>query len=156
MVLCDLDHSSKIGDDIEVYGEPLGRRLTKEENEAGAGSFGKASAQADIFAIGSVYYTLLRGHEPYELESWGEEHGVIVMERFQKKEFPSLSESCADAVIRKCWNGAYQSMRELLMEFDGNGPQAESTSEDREWLELRRQECETFVRSGLMNTLGRY
>lgn len=44
-------------------------RLLDTEEEGAAGTYGMAGARTEIFAIGSVYYTLLRGHEPYETES---------------------------------------------------------------------------------------
>ncbi|CAD0056144.1 unnamed protein product [Aureobasidium pullulans] len=34
-----------------------------------AGSYGKVGARTEIFAIGSVFYSLLRGYEPYETEN---------------------------------------------------------------------------------------
>jgi hypothetical protein len=45
------------------------KRLLDAEDDGGAGTYGTADAQTETFAIGSVYYTLLRGHKPYETES---------------------------------------------------------------------------------------
>ena len=155
--LSDLDRGMKIGEDIEVLTEPFGRLLA-EGDGAGAGSYGKAGARTEIFSIGSVYYTLLRGHEPYETESWGENHFVILNEKFQKREFPVLTDSVEDKIVRKCWNGEYESVSELSMEVAGNDGQSDtaSASEDREWLEMQRLKCKQFVESGLINTLNRY
>ena len=155
LILSDLDRSVEIGEEITVLSEPFGRLLNKEEG-AGAGTYGKASALIDTFAIGSVYYTLLRGHEPYETDWWGSEHGVIVLDKFQEKEFPPLNNSAEDIIIRKCWNGEYQSVSELLAQFAGTNRRHNSTSEDREFLRMRQQECEAFVQSGFVDTLERY
>ena len=152
--LSDLDRGMKIGEDIEVLTEPFGRLLA-EGDGAGAGSYGKAGARTEIFSIGSVYYTLLRGHEPYEAESWGENHFVILSEKFQKREFPVLTNSVEDKIVRKCWNGEYESVSELLMEVVGNNRQSNIAREDREWLETQRLKCKKFVQSGLINTLNR-
>ena len=156
LVLSDLDRGTEIGEEIAVLTEPYGR-LLNEEAGAEAGTYGKASARVETFAIGSVYYTLLRVHEPYETESWGRNHFVILGDKFQEKEFPPLNDSAADTIINKCWNGEYQSISELLVEFAGtNRQQHNSTSEDRECLRMRQQECETFFRSGWVDTLERY
>lgn len=153
--LSDLDRGMKIGEDIEVLTEPFGRLLAEGEG-AGAGTYGKAGARTEIFSIGSVYYTLLRGHEPYETESWGKEHFVILSEKFQKKEFPLLTDSVGDTIVRKCWNGKYESVSELMMEVAGSNRQYRTVSEDREWLEMRQLECKTFAQNGFVNTLNRY
>ena len=151
----DLDRGMKIGEDIEVLTELFGRLLS-EGDGADAGSYGKTGARTEIFSIGSVYYTLLRGHEPYETESWGENHFVILDEKFQKREFPVLIDSVEDKIVRKCWNGEYESVSELSMEVAGDNRQSDTVSEDREWLETQRLECKMFVESGLINTLNRY
>ena len=153
--LSDLDRGMKIGEDIEVLTEPFGRLLA-EGDGAGAGTYGKAGARTEIFSIGSVYYTLLRGHEPYETESWGKNHFVILIEKFQKREFPVLTNSVEDKIVRKCWNGEYESVSELAMQVAGNNRPSNTASEDREWLETQRLKCKKFVQSGLINTLNRY
>ena len=153
--LCDLDRGMKIGEDIEVLTEPFGRLLAEGEG-AGAGTYGKAGARTEIFGIGSVYYTLLRGHEPYETESWGKDHFIVLSEKFQKKEFQPLTGSVGDTIVRKCWNGEYQSVSDLLMEVSGSNRQYNTVSDDREWLEMQQLECKIFAQSGFVNTLNRY
>ena len=114
--LSDFDRGMKTGEDIAVLTEPYGRLLDAEDGGR-AGTYGTAGTRTETFAIGSVYYTLLRGHEPYETESWGRNHFVTLAEKFQNKEFPPLTNSVGDAIIRKCWNGKYRLVRELLTEF---------------------------------------
>ena len=153
--LSDLDRGMKIGENIDVLTDPFGRLLA-EGDGAGAGTYGKAGARTEIFSIGTVYYTLLRGYEPYETESWGKEHFVILSEKFQKREFPVLTNSVEDEIVRKCWNGEYGSVSELSMEFTGNSIQPNTDSEDREWVETQRLSCKKFFQSGLIETLNRY
>ncbi len=153
--LSDLDRGMKTGEDITVLTEPYGR-LLDEGDGGGAGTYGKAGARTETFAIGSVYYTLLRGHEPYETESWGRNHFVILGEKFQNKEFPPLTNSAGDVIIRKCWDGEYRMVGELLAEFTDDAGQDEPVGEDQEWLEMRQMECKTFIQSGLVDTLDRY
>lgn len=155
LILSDLDRAMEIGEDIVVLSEPFGR-LLNEEAGVEAGTYGKASARVDTFAIGSVYYTLLRGHEPYETESWGRNHFVVLGEKFQKKEFPPLNGSAADIIISKCWDGKYRSISELLVEVAGTYRQHDSTSADRECVRVRQQECKIILRSGFVDTLERY
>jgi hypothetical protein len=54
--LSDLDRGMKIGEDIAVLTEPFGRLLDQKDG-VGAGTYGKAGARTETFAIGSVYYT---------------------------------------------------------------------------------------------------
>ena len=65
--LSDLDREIKIGENIGVLIKPFGR-LLNEENGGGASIYGKTGARTEIFIIGFIYYTLLRGHEPYEIK----------------------------------------------------------------------------------------
>ena len=65
--LSDFDRTLKIGEDIPVLSDPFERLLNKED-DGDAGTYGEAGARTECFAIGSVYYTVLRGHEPYEKE----------------------------------------------------------------------------------------
>lgn len=153
--LSDLDCGMKMGEDVVVLTDPF-RRLLSQEDGVGASTYSKASARIDTFAIGSIYYTLLRGHEPYETESWGRDHYVILGEKLQKKEFPPLTDSAGGTIIRKCWNGEYQFINELLAEVTGSKGQDEPASEDWEWLAMQRLECKTFVQSGWVDTLERY
>jgi serine/threonine protein kinase len=152
--LSDFDRGMKIGEDIVVLTE-LYWRLLDAENDGDVSTYGTAGARTEPFAIGPVYYTLLRGHEPYETESWDRDHFVTLGEKFQNKEFPSLTNSAADAIIRKCWHGKYQLVGELMAESDDAG-QDEPVGEDPEWRETRQIECKKFIQSGLVDTLNSY
>jgi atypical protein kinase C zeta type len=153
--LSDFDRAMRIGEDIVVLTEPFGRLLGQGDCGC-AGSYGKAGVRTETFAIGSVYYTLLRGHEPYETEFWGGEYFVTLSEKFQNKEFPLLTKSTDDAIIRKCWNGDYRSVRELLAEFPDDAGHVGPPVEDREWMKARQLECQEFINSGIVDSLERY
>lgn len=92
--LSDLDRSVPIGDDLKVVSEPFGQLLSKSDGR-GAGTYGKAAARTEPF------YAPLRGHEPLETEYWGRNHGVIMMDKFQTKEFPPLTDSAEASIIRE-------------------------------------------------------
>lgn len=153
--LSDLDRAMEIGKEIAVLTEQFGRLLS-EEDGGGHGSYGKAGARAEAFAIGSVYYTLLRGHESYETECWGEEHFVILCERLQNKEFPPLLGSCSDAVVSRCWNGNYRAVSELLAEFQNYAEQEDTSVVDQNWINSRQVESKMFIQNGLVDKLERY
>lgn len=140
LILADLDRGTKVGQDIEVLTEPFGRRLNKSEGRD-AGTYGKAGARTETFAIGSIFYSLLRGYEPYETENWGHDHGVVLIEKFQNKEFPRLDDSADDDMIRKCWHGGYERVRDLLDEVNSNKRR------------IRRLECERLIQSGEISRL---
>lgn len=74
--LNDIDRAMKIGEEVTVI----------TEDGEGASTYGKAGARTKT--LGSVYYTLLRGHEPLKTEAWGREHLVILSKKFQDKDIP--------------------------------------------------------------------
>jgi serine/threonine protein kinase len=139
--LADLDRGTKVGEDIQVLTEPFGRLLNKSEG-IDAGSYGKSGARTEMFAIGSVFYSLLRGYEPYETEYWGDDHGVILSEKFQNNEFPHLAGSVEDNIIRKCWHGAYRQVKDLLDEVKSKN------------MRTRRIGCAKLIKSGAISRLA--
>lgn len=141
LILTDLDRGTKVGEVIDVLNEPFGRLLNRLEGE-GAGTYGKAGARTEIFAIGSVFYSLLRGYEPYEMDWWGDDHFVSLTEKLQRKEFPPLSESIEDEIIRKCWHGEYHRVKDLLDEVR------------RKNKSTRKIECEKLIESGGISRLS--
>jgi hypothetical protein len=153
--LSDIDRAINIGEEITVLTGPVGR-LLREEEDGVSGGYGKARDWTETFAIGSVYYHLLRGHEPYEAESWDTDHFVILSEKFQDREFPMLANSTGDAIMGKCWNGEYHSMAELLAEFPDGAEEDDPAVDDQEFMELRQLECKKFIESALVDTLERY
>jgi len=61
--LSDLDRTVGIGEEITVLTEPFGRLRSDEEGKP-AGIHCKADARREAFAIGSSFYSLLRGYGP--------------------------------------------------------------------------------------------
>ena len=66
--LSDLDRKIKIKENIVVLTESFGRLLNQKDG-VDADTYNKSDVRTEIFAIGSVYYILLRGHESYKTES---------------------------------------------------------------------------------------
>lgn len=63
--LSDFNREMKTEKDIVVLTEPY-RRLLNAEDGGGADIYDIVGARIETFTIDSIYYTLLRGHEPYE------------------------------------------------------------------------------------------
>lgn len=100
-------------------------------------------------------YTLFCGHEPYETDHWGKDHGVILQE-FQNKEFPPLSNSAEDQIIRRCWNGEYSSVRQLWGKLRDQPEQEMVPFHGPEWLTARQRECEQIIKDGTLNAMGEF
>ncbi len=66
--LSDLDRKIKIKENIVVLTESFGRLLNQKDG-VDADTYNKSDVRTEIFVIGSVYYTLLRGYESYKTES---------------------------------------------------------------------------------------
>lgn len=154
--LADFGRSVKVGEPVEGGTVPFARLLSKDEGPD-RGSYGKAGPRTETFAIGSVFYSLTRGYDAYETEWFGKEHGPILLEKFQKKEYPPTTDSVIDTIIRKCWDGEFVSVKSLaeeLMPLDVE-KQEPVREEGAEWLAARRAECEEMIKSGLLDTLIR-
>jgi len=154
-ILADLDRAGDLGSDLEAVSEPFGRLLNASEGE-GAGTYGKASAYTETFALGSICYTLQRGHVPWETERWGPDHDVVLQDMFQNKQFPPLTDSREDTITWRCWNGGYSSVRELWEEFGGDGRELKDVSAC--YLQHMRvagiaEECRQILDSGILSPL---
>lgn len=62
LTLIDLDHTIPIGGDLDVGYEPYVRVYNEEDD---GGTYGKAGAETEQFALGSIFYYMTRGKELY-------------------------------------------------------------------------------------------
>lgn len=85
---------------------------------------GLSNRKTDIFALGTVIYIITTGCLPFP--------GLISMEdedevqrRFRMHEFPTLERRLGGDVVRKRWNGAYESVSEAITDLQelSTGPQ---------------------------------
>lgn len=111
--LADFDCSIKVGDNLDCRTEPFARLLGEEAGQK-CGTYGKAGPRTETFAIGSVFYSLMRGHDPYKNEWFGERHGRTLVAKFQRMELPPTTKSVFDGIIRICWVGNFESVKCLL------------------------------------------
>ncbi|KAG5914636.1 hypothetical protein E4U42_000378 [Claviceps africana] len=154
--LADFDRTHTIGHILDALTEPFARLLGHEGGEE-YDTFGKAGSRTEQFAIGSVLFTLTRGHEPYELEAWGREHGLIQREKLQAMEFPTLgSKEKYDEIVGDCWHGRYESIAQLsnhIASLDQHSSQVIEQQLSPSDIESRKRECEKWVESGILEEL---
>ncbi|TPX12218.1 uncharacterized protein E0L32_007104 [Thyridium curvatum] len=152
--LADFDRTLKTGEDMLSGTEPFAR-LLGDEGGADRGTYGKAGCRTEQFAIGSVFYSLTRGYDPFEDQWWGRDHGPIRMQKLQRMEFPRIGHLGCDGVIWSCWHGRYKSIAELAADVaavDGDAWRV-TGEEDPLWIKARIHESETIAQSGMLEEL---
>jgi serine/threonine protein kinase len=76
-----------------------------------------ADWKTDIFALGSAFYYIMEGHEPFpDLDSFDNEEEIE--KRFASGRFPDLQYSVMQRMTHRCWAGSYESVHALLEELD--------------------------------------
>ena len=77
---------------------------------------GYADRKTDIFALGSAFYYIMEGHEPFpDLDSHLDEEQIEA--RFKAHEFPEVQPLLMSRVIHKCWPGQYDSAEMVLQDL---------------------------------------
>lgn len=153
--LADFDHTCKIGDTLPSLTEPFAR-LLGDEGGLDRGTYGTAGCRTEQFAIGSVVYALTRGHDPYEDEWWGPDHGPICQGKLQNMEFPDLGKMSYDNIIGNCWHGRYESIAQLLGDIASLDRYSwEVTKQNPRVSEIisMKRECEMLVQNGVLEQL---
>lgn len=76
-----------------------------------------ADWKTEIFALGSAFYYIMEGHEPYpELDSDFDEEQIAG--RFTSGQFSEIDCSSMNHVTHKCWAGKYNSVNEVLQDLE--------------------------------------
>jgi serine/threonine protein kinase len=146
----DLGSALAIGSRLPAGTEPFARMLAKKEGRG----YGIADAVTENFAIGSVMYSIIRGHYPHA----DEKDFPTLMNMLREKKFPPLTDLVEDEIISMCWNGGYQSVRELEQIFRDMEDGTEWYSfrgedEDEDWIKEREKECVEWVESGGLSSV---
>ncbi len=85
-----------------------------QDHRAPCGSY--ADRKTDIFALGSLFYYIMQGHEPFpDLDSHRDEEQIEA--RFTAHQFPEVQPPLMSRVIHKCWAGQYESAEAILQEL---------------------------------------
>ncbi|RJE21441.1 STYKc [Aspergillus sclerotialis] len=113
LTLIDLDHTLRIGDDLEVGDEPYIRVHTRDGREGG-GFLGKAGAEAEQFGLGSIFFYMTRGKELYaDMTPYDRVQTLLA------RQFPDLeSDNPIDNIISRCWNGEFARVADILREIE--------------------------------------
>ncbi|KAI2616343.1 putative Rho-associated protein kinase [Hypoxylon sp. NC1633] len=137
--LIDFDHSLKVGDDLDVGYEPYVRQ--RRENSGGV--YGVAGPVTEQFALGSVFWYMMRGSELYaELE--GHEKVLRLLDGVFPLEDPK---GPIDNIIAKCWNGYYRRIADIEEDIKAVGAvdlNQESTRMSGDEKQGRRLLCEKY------------
>jgi len=150
--LVDFENLAVIGTESDGNQCPYARVLGPEAGSQ-RGSYGLYGAQTEQFAIGSIAYFMTRGYEPYENENFGSDHGPVVVEKFQFRQFPVLRDGNSDKIIRQCWWGEYARVKDLAEETKllmGACELPRATALDSEYCLSRRIQCQRLVNQGLL------
>jgi serine/threonine protein kinase len=75
----------------------------------------------DLFALGSSIYELMAWKKPFAELSDGE-----VEKRFDREEFPDVSNVLCTDIVRKCWNEEYERAEDVMLDLQA----AMSTQKD--------------------------
>lgn len=147
-----------IGKEHFGISEPFGRQLGPAEGvDVDAYKYGIAGPRTENFALGSIYYCLLRGYYPYAKEEYD---GKTLMRMFSLKQFPELGAFPEqDQIISRCWENYYKSVAELEQVFRDMKDGTEwyyFEPEDEAWLADQRRICEDYVAAGGIEALRDY
>ena len=75
-----------------------------------------ADCKTEIFALGSTFYYIMEGHEPYvDLDPDRDEERIV--ERFMSGQFPEIEHSLMNRIIHKCWAGSFGSADAVLQDL---------------------------------------
>lgn len=153
----DFDNTAKTRSVFDGCQPPYARILEDEAAE-NRGMFGYHGPRTEQFAIGSVFYYMTRGYEPYDNEWFGQDHGPMVVSLLQRKKFPKVNENGTDTIIRKCWHGEFGSVKSVKLEvirLHRDIRHSMATAMPKEEYEARRQECKELVELGVLGETPR-
>ena len=105
--LTDFDSCTKIGDDYLGAPPPYARVLNDGPDQ---GCFGYCGARTEQFAIGSILYIMLYGHEPFENTDID---SVELVDRFRFLQLPELRNGPLQNLVWKCWLGKFPTIKDL-------------------------------------------
>lgn len=147
--LCDFDRTTTIGQFLEGVFAPWARKLVAGPLK---GSYGLCCARTEQFAVGTLLYFMVYGHEPYEDIDLAKQNPGELSERFGNMEFPELNRhEVFDEFISACWHNVYPTMALVAYDFKRKtkdialNPECEIVSYTEE-----RKACETLIQGGLL------
>jgi serine/threonine protein kinase len=108
MKLSDFDCATTVGQFLESSYAPWARLIPAGPLK---GTYGLCGAGTEQFAVGSLLYFMVYGHEPYDELDLKSQNPDELDRRFRDMEFPELSrEEVFDGLIAACWYNVYLTM----------------------------------------------
>lgn len=114
--LADFDCTAEVGSNFEACVSPWGRVLNASEADQGPpGTFGYLGSRTELFALGSLYYLINHGFEPYGDRLLTDDlDGPNIVNLLQNMVFPEPNcDQLIEDIINKCWRNKYASVAEL-------------------------------------------
>lgn len=144
--LTDFGRATTIGQFLEGTLPPRAQPLLAGPLQ---GTYGLCSARTEHFAVGTLLYFMVYGHEPYDdvILSGGEWD-----RRFGQMEFPELDrDEVFDGLISACWYNVYPTMALLAYDFKRKTKDIASNT-DHIHVDTKKETetCEALVRGGLL------
>lgn len=116
------------------------------------GSYGLCGARTEQFAVGTLLYFMVYGHEPYEDIDLKNEDPQELDRRFQDMEFPEVNKhKVFDGLISACWYNVYPTM--ALLAYDCKRKTKDIASDAEHSLidsAMGRTSSEMLIRRGLL------
>ncbi|KAL4880300.1 kinase-like domain-containing protein [Aspergillus karnatakaensis] len=144
--LTDFGRAATIGQPLEGVLPPRARPILAGPLK---GTYGLCSARTEQFAVGTLLYFMVHGHEPYDdvvhsAREWDR--------RFWELEFPELNRNeVFDDLISACWHNVYPTMALVAYDFKRKTKDMVRDAEDIVIdSEKERETCEALVRKGLL------
>ncbi|EER29792.1 kinase domain containing protein [Coccidioides posadasii C735 delta SOWgp] len=147
--LTDFGRATTIGQFLEDTMPPRARIIVAGPLKD---TYGLCSARTEQFALGSLLYFMVYGHEPYE-DTDRELSRSEYDRRFGEMEFPELNRhEVFDELISACWHDVYPTMALAAYDFKrktkdiaGSIPQYETVDRAKEI-----KSCEALIRKGIL------
>ncbi|KAL4780364.1 kinase domain protein [Aspergillus varians] len=145
--LADFGRATTIGQLLEGVLPPRAQPIRAGPLE---GTYGLCSARTEQFAVGTLLYFMVYGHEPYDdivlsAAEWDR--------RFGEMEFPELGRhEIFDGLISACWFNVYPTMALLACDFKRKTKDIAADGGEYTLIDSARETrtCEALVRRGLL------
>ncbi|KAK2779497.1 hypothetical protein FQN52_002430 [Onygenales sp. PD_12] len=149
--LADFGRATTIGQFLEGVLPPRARPILAGPLR---GSYGLCSARTEQFALGTLLYFMVYGHEPYDYDyealtpaEWDR--------RFWELEFPELNRHAVfDGLVAACWHNVYPTMALLAYDFERKTRDIGSSDAEEYYVSINSaaetKTCKELVRRGLL------
>ncbi|KAJ5120800.1 protein kinase domain protein [Penicillium bovifimosum] len=144
--LTDFGRATTIGQMLEGVFPPRAKPILAGPLQR---TYGLCSARTEQFAVGTLLYFMVYGHEPYDDVILGASEWD---RRFGEMEFPELNRNeVFDGLISACWYDVYPTMALVAYDLKRKTKDMVSNAEDI-FIDSKKETktCEALVRRGLL------